>query len=209
MSNVLKTIQEATNKVIELHEDDPEHFKILLKFIYTNSYDKETISKLAADDKVQCILMPIGIYKVADKYNISRIYELVTKDIQDVLTNTIDDNFEILQAAIHAHYGSGATVDNLLGKLITSVVLNMHTTFTTMPAFEGMIQLYPMFGADVALAMTRRNQGCFIKMVSYTCKDCFETSHIDFGRLRSIGHKYFHCSTCGNDVPVGFLPSST
>jgi hypothetical protein len=31
--------QEATEPVIEIHEDDPEHFEVMLKYLYTNKYE--------------------------------------------------------------------------------------------------------------------------------------------------------------------------
>lgn len=56
--------------MIELHDDDPDHFEFLPKSIYHDEYDIEAVEKLAgteAANKEKRILVPIGIYAVADK----------------------------------------------------------------------------------------------------------------------------------------------
>lgn len=59
---------------MELHDDDPDHFEGVLKFIYTQDYDPATIpSNSNALQKIQFML---GLYKVADKYNVFRLPEL-------------------------------------------------------------------------------------------------------------------------------------
>ncbi|KAJ4409256.1 hypothetical protein N0V91_002612 [Didymella pomorum] len=62
--------KKTTENVIELHDDDPDHFEFLPKSIYHDEYDIEAVEKLAgteAANKEKRILVPIGIYAVADK----------------------------------------------------------------------------------------------------------------------------------------------
>ncbi|KAH6625363.1 hypothetical protein C7974DRAFT_280672, partial [Boeremia exigua] len=66
----LTTAQEASQPVIEIHDDHPDHFEFLLKYIYTYEYDKAAIRKLAAGDAVNRVLIPIGIQAIADKYDV-------------------------------------------------------------------------------------------------------------------------------------------
>jgi hypothetical protein len=177
-------------------------------FIYTNMYDKDQIIKFSANDKISRILTPIGIYEVADKYDVPNIYEPAAEDVRDVLTNTCDDDFEMLQAAIHAHYGSGANVDGAMGKLITSVVLNVHQTFTELPDFERMMQSYPMFGADVALTLCRNDGNCFLRPRLCKCEICNKEFRVDAAKVRSAGSSFFYCSFCGHRMGASLLPST-
>jgi hypothetical protein len=102
--------------------------------------------------------MPIGIYAVADKYDIPKIYEAAAEDIRNVLTSTNDDKFEMFQAAIHAHYGSGAGMDDSVGRIVTSVALQTCKAFVETVDLECVMKLYPMFGADVALSNHRQGK---------------------------------------------------
>jgi hypothetical protein len=44
---------------MELHDDDPKLFEIMLKFIYTNVYDRE--GARAEDDLTKKLLVPIQL----------------------------------------------------------------------------------------------------------------------------------------------------
>ncbi|KAH6881990.1 hypothetical protein BKA58DRAFT_11610 [Alternaria rosae] len=76
---------------MELHEDDPEHFEFLLKFIYTGAYNKQEITKLAADDRSKRVLIPIGVHAVADKYNVAKLYEPAAENVKAVLLEAVKD----------------------------------------------------------------------------------------------------------------------
>jgi hypothetical protein len=72
--------------VIELYEDNPEHFEFLLEFIYTNDYDKFATAYFVADNSVRRILTPIGTHEAADKYDLPKTYKHATEDVRDNLT---------------------------------------------------------------------------------------------------------------------------
>lgn len=53
--------------MIGIHDDDPDHVELLLKYIYTYNYDKSAVDKLVAGDKAKCVLILIGINALANK----------------------------------------------------------------------------------------------------------------------------------------------
>jgi hypothetical protein len=79
----------------------------------------------------------------------------------------------MLRAAIHAHYRSEAGVDGSMGRIITSVALQTREAFTKSADLERMMQLYPMFGADVALSHHRQGKISLPEgLVRHHCSHC-------------------------------------
>jgi hypothetical protein len=163
----------------------------------------------AAGDKVKRVLMPVGVYAVADKYDIPKIYEAAADDVRDVLTSTDDGEFEVLRAAIHAHYGSGANVDGTMGKLITSVAIQDRKEFIKTADFERVMQSYPMFGADVALYLFREGKNHLpVGVVAHRCSYCFKTWNVDTAALQLSEWFSFRCIFCGRSTQVSSVGSS-
>jgi len=177
---------------MELHEDDPEHFEFVLKFIYTGAYDKHEITKLAGDDKSKRVLIPIGIHAVADKYDVAKLYNPAAEDVKAVLMEAVKDQ-DMLTTAIQAHYGTEVNVDGAMGRLITSVVFEKHRDLAQTKAFEQLLLAYPTFAADTALHSQRNNTlggGALAK-----CNSCsLEIVHID--NVRKAGFTTFYCPRC-------------
>ncbi|KAJ4364906.1 hypothetical protein N0V95_000552 [Ascochyta clinopodiicola] len=144
--------KEATTQVIELHDDDPDHFEFILKYIYTYRYDTGTIVKLAADDLKKRVMIPISVHAVADKYDVPRIYGPITIDIRSQL-NTYA--FELIKTAISAHYASVTSVGGLMGKTFSSILLESQRKFTDTPEYRELVISNPAFGADMALALAQ------------------------------------------------------
>ncbi|KAI4638712.1 hypothetical protein J4E93_009740 [Alternaria ventricosa] len=105
--------KESSEGIMELHEDDPEHFEFLLKFMYTGAYNKDEIAKFAGDDKNKRVLVPIGVHAIADKYDVVKLYEPAAEDVKAVLVDA-DKDKEMLITAIHAHYGTEVNVDGAM-----------------------------------------------------------------------------------------------
>ena len=156
---------------MELHEDDPEYFEFLLKFIYTGAYNKLEIAKLAGDDKSKRVLIPIGIHAVADKYDIAKLYEPAAEDVKAVLMEAVKD-LDMLITAIRAHYGTEVNVDGAMGRLVTSVVFEKHGDFVRTKDFEGLLLAYPTFAADAALHSQRCNGFCKGSLLQCRYCDC-------------------------------------
>ncbi|KAH6625362.1 hypothetical protein C7974DRAFT_376891 [Boeremia exigua] len=59
--------KEASDSVIELHDDDPYYFEIVLKSIYSPGYHA-TVYDRTLDSPKEKVLAQIGTYIIADKY---------------------------------------------------------------------------------------------------------------------------------------------
>jgi len=184
---------------MELHEDDPEHFEFVLKFIYTGAYNKHEITKLAGDDKNKRVLVPIGVHAIADKYDVAKLYKPAAEDVKAVLLEAAKDQ-DMLITAINAHYGTEVNVDGAMGRLITSVVFEKHKDLVQTKAFEQLLLVYSTFAADVALHFQRMKT---LRQVALAmCILCrIQAVHIE--TMRKAGWTNFFCPKCGtkNTLP--------
>ncbi|KAL1799399.1 hypothetical protein ACET3X_003436 [Alternaria dauci] len=190
--------REASEGTMELHEDNPEHFECLLKFIYSGTYDKDEIAGLAGSDKIKRVLIPIGIYTVADKYDVSNFYGPAADDVKDVLTKAFR-NQDMITAAIEAHYSTEVQADGLMGRLITTLVFNQYKDLLETEKFEQLLIAHPAFATDVILYSKR----CKIlgTRPRAECETCLkEIVEIDF--MYTI-NTFFYCPFCGSD---NYLP---
>ncbi|KAF1835599.1 hypothetical protein BDW02DRAFT_578695 [Decorospora gaudefroyi] len=129
--------KEATENTMELHNDDPEIFEFILKFMYTGVYDEEEVDMLASGhDEDKRVTMPIRIYAVADKYDMPKICESAAKDMEAIL-NLADDT--LLSRVIEVHYKSVVTPNGIMGRFITNTVLDAHRFFTKTKGYESLL----------------------------------------------------------------------
>lgn len=185
-------LQEASEGVMELHEDDPEHFEFLLKFMYTGAYNRHEIAKFAGDDKTKRVLVPIGIHAIADKYDVAKLYEPAAEDVKAVFMEASKGQ-DMLITAIRAHYGTEVNVDGAMGRLLTSVVFEKHQDLVQKKAFEQLLLSYPTFAADAALHSQRSNtlgEGALVK-----CDSC-SVKAVHIVNLRNAGCIRFYCPKC-------------
>ncbi|RYN44530.1 hypothetical protein AA0114_g9949 [Alternaria tenuissima] len=185
------SFKEASESTIELHEDKPEYFDFLLKFIYTGIYDKDEIVRLAGSDDCKCVLIPIGIYAVADKYDVAQIYEPAAEDIKAVLMNAVKDRKDILTTSIKAHYGTEVKADGPMGRLITAVIFEHHNDLLDTEDFETWLLAYPTFAADVALHFQRGKIGGKDRA---KCVKCLKKI-VEIDVMGKINHAFF-CPYC-------------
>ena len=127
LANVTK---EAPENVIELHDDDPDHFEILLEYNYTYTYDKAAIEKLSSEDTSKRIAIPIGVYAVADKYDVSSIHKPIINDVQTLLVGVAGagwQNYDAgvirLETALRNYYESTARPEGPLAKMLVGTVM--------------------------------------------------------------------------------------
>ena len=181
---------------MELHGDDPDHFELLIKFIYTNDYDVKAILKLAAQDKVKRILIPIGIHVVADKYEVAKVSESAAEDVRSSLEGAAVD---VIKAAVRAHYEGGTTVDGTIGKLIAQTILEDHSKLIPTAEFQALIKSQPAFGADVALAVvSSTKQPGEVR----TCS----TSGCQYKNISQHGMRVQYCQRCGAQLNLRRVP---
>ncbi|KAH7091930.1 hypothetical protein FB567DRAFT_434637 [Paraphoma chrysanthemicola] len=192
--------KEASESGIELHDDEPELYELLLKFIYCNEYDKDTIVKLAGDDKAKRVLIPIGVFAIADKYDVPKIYQPAANDVRGILTSSDIEYSERIQTALHAHYGTCGSIDSAMGKTITTVILENYASRLPKSDFERWMMSYPMFAADVALAV-HRDDG-IRKFYRQNCTSCNKILLTDKATIDSVGWSGYFCTYCGKKFVV-------
>ncbi|KAF2030397.1 hypothetical protein EK21DRAFT_111920 [Setomelanomma holmii] len=199
---ILCSFKEATKNTMQLYDDDPELSELVLKFIYTETYELETITKMAAQDKIKRVLVPIGLYIVADKYEVARLYNPATADIQYVFGFfQPSNNFEVLKAAITACFDIVRVVDAPLNKIITTFVMNSGRAFMALKEFRELIRRYRIFGAQVALL-----SGKFLPYLQDSrlviCSLCHVTTLYDL-YSHSVGQVYTKkCQRCSCSVEM-------
>jgi hypothetical protein len=74
--------QEATEPVIEIHEDDPEQFEVMLKYLYTNKYE----SPDGTTELARRFLILIGVHTLADKYDVERLGMIDVRVVSAITT---------------------------------------------------------------------------------------------------------------------------
>lgn len=176
--------------------DDKLHFEILLKYIYTNHYNTAELRTLVAGDMEQHVLIAMGICAVADKYCVATIFERASSDIRGILLTKETGRFELLRSVIATHY-KDAGADSIMGKIITSIVVDGQCKFMNTTVYELMLRNYPIFAVDMALALAR--DSLHIQCASRTCMANFVV-HSD--KLKLVGSTLIKCPICGTDISV-------
>jgi hypothetical protein len=169
----------------------------VLKFIYNIEYDKSAIEAMAGNDKIKRILIPMGIYTIADKYAITRLYSSAFADFAATLHSISDHDYKTLRAVIMAHYGSetGCSADTLMGSLITSFLLEHRRDFLNFGDFETLISTFPWFAVDVVLKS--KHQGVF-HMRKASSPKCGHQMWVDTSDKDSFySTVYAPCISCG------------
>ena len=183
--------QEAADAVLELHDDDPEHFDYFLKFIYNSDYDYDAPEKLADGDPAKLAAILVGLHALVDKYDVPKICFILKLSLKSSLDMHGGDNESALsRAAVRARYGHYSEVKPAIGKLKTSAVLSHNQKFYNTPICERLMQEYPAFAADIAFtARRKRNLNLFV----YRCDMCDHRSRFDIEKLREEVYVWFHC----------------
>jgi len=139
---------------MEMHDDHPDYFEFVLKFMYTEMYDTDVIENMAKGDKTKRMEIPMGIHEIADKYDVTRLLKPVTDDVLLTLKAAADlDRCDMLQTVITAHYEHIPRANTSMGNMLVSFLLGCN--FMESGFFEVLLQSYPMFAADVALGLFR------------------------------------------------------
>ena len=171
---------------MEIHDNEPDQFEFLLKYLYTYYYDGAAIDKLSEGDKTKRMLFIIGLHALMEKYDIPCISDHIVLDLHEQmkLHDTIEDNS--LQALLSAHYNIAVAVGGAMGRALADCVLQGDRSFTGTKEYEEMVVSNPIFGADMALALER--DSC----VSYCpyCASYFSASDKGW-------HSVAYCPYCG------------
>jgi hypothetical protein len=136
---------------MELHDDDPDHFEFVLKFIYTPEYSVQEIeakTKIGNDAKKRQALFIVGAYIVADKYDIRRLLPPAANDLNRILTAKADTT--ILESIIEKHYSVCSIPGAPVGKAIAPTIISTFHEYVKTDRFATLLKKYPVFAADVA-----------------------------------------------------------
>lgn len=155
---------------MEINNDYPDHFELLPKYPYIHSYVKDAIMQLPERDLAGSLVISIDIYVLANKYDIPIIYEPITKDIQELLTEKTSCTLEALYAVLNAHYQGGTTVDGALVKTIAATIPNNFSGFVTSVGLPDLLSSQPVFAADAVPALQK--EYAVFEPVTYTCNAC-------------------------------------
>jgi hypothetical protein len=100
-NQILPLLQEATASEMELHDDDPDHFEIALKFMYTLEYDAAAIdTKVGAAQNLKKMII-IGLYTVADKYDVHRLIVPAGNQFNKIFI--VEADHDVLETVIRAY----------------------------------------------------------------------------------------------------------
>jgi hypothetical protein len=174
---------------MELHDDEPTHFKTALKFIYTGEYENEATSQTTDEEKVK---VAMGVYKIADKYDIKRLYELITKEVKSCLEKPSKTEHNDLITAIEEHYCTAVQAYSRMGATIASALLDFNSDFTATHDFHIMLWRFPMFSADIAWECHARS------MFRVHVLSCLECGHKCYHKSGDRGTSLLrYCGNCG------------
>jgi len=153
--------QEASQNTIEVLDDDPQNFELMLKFIYTMDLvplqtDRPTPAlKLKLD-----ILDPIGVYILADKYEVIPLLVRTCSQVKDAMaTHSGILNGNVINQIITAYYDRCPRVQSSMGITIAQG-LDIHAGSwisgakgSAKHSFEQTVKDYGCFATDLLLAL--------------------------------------------------------
>ena len=178
---------------MEIHDDDPDDFEFVLKFIYTEDYDKDTIEKMSNGDKAKRMSIPLGIYAIADKYGIKRLYAPAADDVLTTLESIpAHEIHDMLLVVVHTHYETILDANTPIGKMLVSFILDKGREIMTSDEFRISMEAFPIFAADVALGLSREG---FFNYKPTRCS-CGWTIYHDPAAEKISRNKKVHCYTC-------------
>jgi hypothetical protein len=177
------------SNAIELHDDKPDDFGALLKSIYTIDHNANTFGDLALANDTNFVLSLVGLYVIADKYDVTRISAAVMKAVPRALHEATD---EAITAAIKAYYNSTALVGSKMGTAIAWKVHTQNPKLMSTTEFEELVRSYPTFGADVALAMMRKPEPKRIRL----CLGDYHHENVVTEEMCESVQKVFYCNWC-------------
>lgn len=145
--NVMK--KEATDKVIELHDDNATNFQIMLKYIYTGKYAIPQ-KKLGPEGSFHSFFIePIGVYRVAHKYECKELKEIAALRLSD--GPKVAPGPDQAMRIVGCHYEDCAEPDCAMGCAIAAYFLKLNLEFKGTGLFLDAVKKHPEFARDVVL----------------------------------------------------------
>jgi hypothetical protein len=135
---------------MELSEDDLGHFEFALRFVYTQFYDNKAIEDITGkDEKFKKMQFVMGLYTIADKYEIVRLKIPAVQDFKCLLRKA--RNERVLKSVIEAHYQHCSVPKHTIGASIASITIDVYREFVRTAASSSLLVTFPVFASDMAL----------------------------------------------------------
>ena len=180
---------------MEIQDDDPDNFEFVLKFLYAGDYDTDAIEKMSKGDKEKRISISLGIYLIADKYGIERLYASAAGDILLALKSVpIHEMHETLLLVVNTHYETILDADTSIGKMLVSFILDQDRDIIASNGFRTSMESYPVFAADIALGLSR---GGFFNFKPVRCSCGWTIFHNPAANIHLLD-KRIRCSSCNS-----------
>ena len=176
--------------MIEVHDDVPEWFDMMLQYVYNNDYDQDAIEALNSNGDSES--KGIALF---DKYGMCTLVEEAEEHLYTLLYDAND--FAIFKAAIHEHYESNPDPNTSMGKLITSTLVECQPKYLDTEDLEILTLSYRTFVMDMFLALKRHGQLGLVKVKCHGAWDaCGCNNWVNVQESRDSGRTSFVCAWC-------------
>ena len=113
----------------------------MLKFMYSDNYDKDVLAKLAAGDMNERGFLSSNIYGLADKYDVPKLYKPACKDLKVLLLDGASD-WKFVLTMTTQYYENQPKADTSMGRVIVSVIFVNYVDKIHMADFEKTLLAY-------------------------------------------------------------------
>ena len=145
-------LQEANEGVIILQDDDPVHFEVMLRYIYTLRFEVPSKESWKADHHFQSqYLLPIGVFALADKYEVDELRRVAAAEFPVPIYGSVRLVNKQAESLVEAHYSYCVRGDCLMGQAIARNLLSGAKEWIRSPQFKDILKRYPSLGGDVLL----------------------------------------------------------
>ncbi|CAN9203102.1 unnamed protein product [Alternaria sp. RS040] len=154
--------KEASEQTIEVLDDDPKKFELMLKFVYTMDLPTPSRSSSCHIEALveHNIMVPIGVHILADKYEITPLLHYTCDQVARAMRiHGKSLEADHIAAIVAAYYDScsraqstmGITIAQGIDKHVGSWISRSQMHPDT--SFDSMVKKYGFFAADLVLAL--------------------------------------------------------
>jgi hypothetical protein len=162
---------------MELHDDDPDHFEFVLKFIYTLNVNANDVkfrtndtrkTKDVVKEGLRQVQFILGVYIVTDKDNIEPLLPHIANHLKDFLAARPLTQY--LEPIIEKYYGVYSAPNSAAGQAIASSVIHIFSGYAKSSEFANLPRKYPIFAADIAGYYHQEGMFDVRRFKCYKCK---------------------------------------
>lgn len=160
--------QEANSEIIELHDDDPVYFEVLLRYLYEHKWNTTVANRKVHDYSPDTFpakaFTPIGVYALADKYEVEELKACAVGQLPDPRlrdsrayapgVSQSEQSCDVLEA----HYSHCISPNCAMGRRLCHIVIRRRDGVAKEKGIEDLAVKYPALAADMYFA-ARENGG--------------------------------------------------